>query len=54
VKATTLDARELGFETWVIEDGCRAVELAAGDGDRAIAEMRAAGTTIVESGSIGP
>jgi len=54
VKATTLDARELGFETWVIEDGCRAVELKAGDGDRAIAEMRAAGTTIVESGSIGP
>jgi len=54
VKATALDARDLGFDTWVIEDGCRAVELAAGDGDRAIAAMRAAGVTIVESGTIGP
>ena len=53
VKATALDARELGFETWVIEDGCRAVELKPGDGDRALAEMRAAGVTIVESGAIG-
>jgi nicotinamidase/pyrazinamidase len=53
VKATALDARELGFDTWVIEDGCRAVELAPGDGDRAIAAMRDAGATIVESGSIG-
>jgi nicotinamidase/pyrazinamidase len=53
VKATTLDARELGFDAWVIEDGCRAVELHPGDGDRAFAAMRAAGATIVESGSIG-
>jgi len=53
VKATALDARELGFETWVIEDGSRAVELRPGDGDRALAEMRAAGVTIVESGAIG-
>jgi nicotinamidase/pyrazinamidase len=53
VKATALDARELGFDTWVIEDGCRPVELHAGDGDRALAAMRAAGCTIVESGSIG-
>jgi nicotinamidase/pyrazinamidase len=54
VKATALDARELGFQTWVIEDGCRAVELAAGDGERALSAMRAAGATIVESGTIGP
>jgi nicotinamidase/pyrazinamidase len=54
VKATVLDARELGFDTWVIEDGCRAVELAPGDGERAFAAMRAAGATIVESGTIGP
>ena len=53
VKATALDARELGFETWVIEDGCRPVELHPGDGDRAFGAMRAAGATIVESGSIG-
>jgi nicotinamidase/pyrazinamidase len=54
VQATVLDARALGFETWVIEDGCRAVELAPGDGERALAAMRAAGATIVESGTIGP
>ena len=39
---------------WVIEDGCRAVELAPGDGERAFAAMREAGATIVESGTIGP
>jgi nicotinamidase/pyrazinamidase len=54
VKATALDARELGFETWVIEDGCRPVELHPGDGEKALSAMRAAGATIVESGSIGP
>jgi nicotinamidase/pyrazinamidase len=54
VKATVLDARELGFDAWVIEDGCRAVELAPGDGERAFAAMREAGATIVESGTIGP
>lgn len=53
VKATTLDARELGFDAWVIEDGCRPVEHHPGDGDRAFAAMRAAGATIVESGTIG-
>jgi nicotinamidase/pyrazinamidase len=53
VKATALDARELGFDTWVIEDGCRPVELDPGDGDRAFAAMRAAGVTVVESGTIG-
>lgn len=53
VKATAMDAKNLGFETWVIEDGCRAVDLKPGDGDRALAEMRDAGIAIVESGSIG-
>lgn len=53
VKATALDARDLGFDTWVIEDGCRPVELHPGDGDRALAAMRGAGVTIVESGTIG-
>ena len=54
VKHTALDARGLGFDVWVIEDGCRAVDLKAGDGDRALAEMRGAGCAIVESGAIGP
>jgi nicotinamidase/pyrazinamidase len=53
VKYTVLDARSLGFDVWVIEDGCRSVELKPGDGDRALLEMRGAGATVVESGSIG-
>ncbi len=52
VKATVLDALEQGFAVWLIEDGCRAVELAPGDGENAIAEMRAAGATILWSGAI--
>ena len=43
VKATALDAARLGFETYLLLDAIRAVDLAAGDGDRAIDEMRAAG-----------
>jgi nicotinamidase/pyrazinamidase len=46
VKATALDAAALGFETAVLREGIRAVDLAAGDGDRAIAEMQAAGVTL--------
>ncbi|MDB4961378.1 MAG: Nicotinamidase [Myxococcales bacterium] len=53
VKWTALDAKELGFDVWVIEDGCRAVDLHPGDGDAAIEEMRAAGVHFVESGAIG-
>ena len=53
VKFTALDARELGFDVKLIEDGCRAVELQPGDGERAIAAMRSAGCAIVESGAIG-
>ena len=53
VKYTALDALQLGFEVFLIEDGCRAVELKPGDGDAAIEEMRAAGVHVVESGAIG-
>jgi nicotinate phosphoribosyltransferase len=49
VRATALDARTHGFEVTVIEDGCRAIELAAGDGARAIDEMRRAGVRVVHS-----
>ena len=54
VKATALDARELGFEVWLIEDGCRAVDVQKGDGERALMQMRGAGVNVIESGSIGP
>ena len=53
VKATALDARQLGFDVFLVEDGCRGVELKPGDSDRAIAEMKGAGVAIVESGAIG-
>ena len=52
VKFTALDARELGFEVSLVVDGCRAVELAPGDSDKAIEEMRAAGAHVVQSSSV--
>ncbi len=53
VKFTALDARSLGLDVKLIEDGCRGVDLQPGDSDRAISELRAAGVAIVEGGSIG-
>ena len=46
VKATALDAVRLGFKTAVRADLVAAVNLEAGDGDRAIEAMRAAGVEI--------
>jgi nicotinamidase/pyrazinamidase len=51
VKATALDAVSLGFDTVVLSDVVRAVDLAPGDGDRAIAEMRERGVVIRRTGS---
>lgn len=48
VKATALDAREFGFETVLFPEACRAVDLKPGDGERALAEMRAAGVGMVD------
>ena len=47
VKATALDAAVLGYSTSVVTDGARPVELEPGDGERAIAEMAAAGVTLL-------
>ncbi|HEY3522462.1 MAG TPA: isochorismatase family protein [Candidatus Limnocylindrales bacterium] len=47
IKATVLDAIRLGFTALVLADGIRAVEREPGDGDVAIAEMEAAGATLV-------
>jgi nicotinamidase/pyrazinamidase len=52
VKFTVLDGLSLGFEVYLIEDGCRAVNLQPSDGDRAIAQMREAGATIIKSDAI--
>lgn len=49
VKATALDARQLGFGVHLIVDGCRGVELADGDIERAVAAMKSAGVDLVTS-----
>jgi len=49
VKFTALDALGLGFGVTVIADGCRAVDLTPGDGERAFAEMRSAGAQVLDS-----
>jgi nicotinamidase/pyrazinamidase len=46
VKFSALDARSQGFATVVVADGCRGVELAPGDSERALAELRAAGVRV--------
>lgn len=46
VVETVSDARMLGFDVGVVEDGIRAVDLHEGDGDRAISRMRAAGADV--------
>ena len=52
VKATALDALRLGFAVTLLVDGCRAVDLQAGDGARAIAEMQAAGVSLSTSAEV--
>lgn len=49
VKWTALDARDQGFEVVFVEDGSRGVELAPGDCERAIAELKAAGVRVATS-----
>ncbi|MBN2420269.1 MAG: bifunctional nicotinamidase/pyrazinamidase [Deltaproteobacteria bacterium] len=48
VKYTALDARKLGFNTSLIIEGVRGVELNPGDCDAAIEEMKKAGVKVVE------
>jgi len=52
VKFSVLDACSEGFNTTVVADGCRAVNLTSGDGARAFEEMKAAGAKLVESGDV--
>jgi nicotinamidase/pyrazinamidase len=47
VRATVLDALALGYETSVLVDAVRPVEVVPGDGERALAEMEAAGARLV-------
>ncbi len=52
VKFSALDAQQLGFETFLIEDACRGVELNDGDIARSIDAMREAGVEVVRSGDL--
>lgn len=49
VKYSALDAKRLGYNVFVIQDACRAVNLDPGDGAKAIEEMRLAGVEIIDS-----
>lgn len=49
VKETALSAVRAGFETIVIEDAIRAVNVNSGDGARAVEEMKKAGCKFVKS-----
>jgi nicotinamidase/pyrazinamidase len=48
VKATALDARRAGFEVVVHRGATRAVDVSAGDGERAVEDLRAAGVSVVD------
>jgi nicotinamidase/pyrazinamidase len=49
VKYTALDAISLGFETFLVVDATRAVNLNSTDGAEAIQELRLAGANIIQS-----
>ncbi|MET0287216.1 MAG: bifunctional nicotinamidase/pyrazinamidase [Polyangiales bacterium] len=52
VKWTALDARQLGLEVHLVEDGCRGVGLNPEDVPNAIAAMREAGVLIEQSADV--
>src|SRR5207249_8006383 len=54
VKATALDAAALGFQTQLIEDACRGVNLKPGDVPQAIAELKRSGVTVLSSNQLPP
>ncbi|HKQ08392.1 MAG TPA: bifunctional nicotinamidase/pyrazinamidase [Blastocatellia bacterium] len=49
VRATALDALRLGYETYVVTDAVRAVNVQPGDGAKALDEMQAHGARLVAS-----
>ncbi len=52
VKFSALDSKMLGFETHVVLDACRGVNLSPGDADKAVEEMKKAGVLIADSQSV--
>jgi nicotinamidase/pyrazinamidase len=53
VRATVLDALQLGFAVGLVAEGCRAVDLQPGDGERAVFAMAAAGARVMQSSEVG-
>ena len=52
VKWTALDARKLGFEVFLIQDGCRGVNLHPEDVSHALQEMQTAGVQFIDSSQV--
>jgi nicotinamidase/pyrazinamidase len=52
VKNTALDAVLLGLKCYVIEDGCRGLEMQPGDVQRALDEMQSVGVRIIQSSDV--
>jgi len=52
VRATALDALRMGLQVTLVTDGCRAVDLKPGDGERAMLELREAGASLLAAREI--
>ena len=52
IKDTALSIVQAGFETYVIEDAIRAVNVKPGDGEKAVREMKDAGCHIITSDNL--
>ncbi len=49
VRASALDAKKMGFRTYVVTDAVAAVDVHPGDGQKALDEMKSAGIHLVKS-----
>lgn len=54
VKFTALDAVDEGFETFLVQDGCRGVGIGPTDIDDAVAMMRERGVRVIDSSEVTP
>jgi nicotinamidase/pyrazinamidase len=54
VRASAIDACREGFDTTVVTDAIRAVEVNPGDGERALEDMKRAGAKLATSGELSP